>query len=603
MTDQGNNQITPNDQNQTPAPVGQGRTDGLAPQNQTSTWDNTSQGFGSSAPSQTPVTNEQKEDEPSFPLEDFVSDTPAPSPPQSPASTTNQPVQASATQMATEGQNVSQPPRQDPPQASQQTPSTPQRQTDEATASASPQPSSSQQAPATPIQPPPSVPKEPLSAQTQPQPNIPQAPPPSSAPPAQVPKAPPIPAKVGKGAIIRRSSFVGKTLFTIFISILALCAIFFFFFYRVTIIFDVSPEGAKTTVDEKEIAAKTIKLNPGFHSIKIEKDGYVSYFSSRKFSIGEKVNLSLELKKAITTEVFINGAKTLDLSKSGNLINFLGEDSRLYYIALDQQQSQALPLSNQQFPNLKKVLYSPSNDFAIILDDENLKIADFNKIDPTTQEEATNLPPASSAITTLDWNETSSAFVKKATSKLLYDMKTPTSWDLFLMDLTSLQSQIIMRVDSSLFPSLNVDWGESAKTALITGKKAGILDIGKRDFTQFDEEFVYGQWGPSGKIAILQKADKSIYILKENRIEGLSLKADEFFFSDEKEAYFLQENSLTMVNFDTLSQINYAEISGLSQAKSFVVAQENVYFLDDQGIKSAKLQRGIYGEIQEQTNR
>lgn len=559
--------------------------------------------------------NDQSE-EPSFPLEDFVSsDVVAPTTASSTSMSQGAPPQTGqvapqAPPIAPAPSTVAPPSQSTPPQNEQATgniASASPLNTNSPPSQASLQPTDqpSQSTPqTTPSAPPNNQPPPPVPASAQTTTTAPQAPSiPPKAPQASVtaPQAPSIPQnKIGNKAIIRRSGSVARTLLISLISLLALVAVFFFFFYRATITLNISPEGYQASVDGKQISTKTIKVNPGFHTLKIEKDGYVSYMSSKSFSIAEQLNVDIEMKKATVAEIVISGARTLDLSKSGNFVNFLGGDSRLYSIAIDQQNAEPITLSAEQFPTLRKIKYSPNNDFALILDDENLKIADFNKIDPTVQEESTDLPPSASAINTFSWNELSSNFVKIANSKLLYDLKTPSSWDLFMMDLSTLQSQIIMRIDANSFPSLNVHWGESAKTALVTGKKAGLLDIGKREFTPFEEEFVYGEWSKEGQYALLQKADFSLSLLKNTQVSDLQIKSKTFFLAGTNELYFLDNNSPTLINFDSGARINYAEVNGLKDASSFVVSGDILYFLDKDGIKSTKLQRGVYGESQQE---
>ena len=405
-----------------------------------------------------------------------------------------------------------------------------------------------------------------------------------------------LPNTPGSKAVIKRSSGIGKIILILLGIIVVLAAVFFLFFYKVTIDINTNPAADTILIDSQPTTPGKHKLNPGFHDIKIEKAGYVSYYQSRKFSIGEKLSLSFNLQKAQTGSTISSGAKSLNLSTSGKYIDFLGQDSRLYTIALDDPKTEPVALSLEQFPPIRQIKFSQNNDFALILDEQALRIADFARLDPTTQEKSTALPPAASGISSIAWNNNKTAYVSEANSKILYDLKTATSWDLMMLDRGNNHSQIVMRIDSSRYPKINIDWGDSERTALLTGNEAGLLDLGTREYTALQENggFTNGKWAPGGTYAILTKTDGEAYLLKDGKLNSLNLKAKTFIFKSKNEGYFIEGDKVVLVNFDTGSRINYAEISGLSKAVSFTVYADTVYFLDNSGIKNAKLQQGAY---------
>lgn len=402
----------------------------------------------------------------------------------------------------------------------------------------------------------------------------------------------------GTKAVIKRPSRVGKLFMFLLIAIAGLLAIFFFFFYRVTINISVTPTPDDITIDSKEATAGSHKLMPGFHEIKVEKEGYISYYASRDFKIGEKLNLNFTLEPAVTASTIVTGASDLGLSASSKYLNYLGNDGRFYSTSLTKQSAEPTQLAQEQFSNVRKFAFSKNNDFALVLTKDMFKIVDFVKTDPTAQDDSVELPPSASAISSFSWNNNSSSYVSEANSKILYDLKTSSAWDLFMMDRTSKYSQIVMRIDSARFQNLNIDWGESDRTVLLTGNEAGLLDLGTREYTPLEQNggFTDGKWGPSGQYAVLTKSDGHVYLLKDGSLQDLSIVAKSFFFKSKNEAYFLEGSHLVSVNFDTNSRINYAEISGLANASMFAVYSNNVYFIDTNGLESAVLQEGAYGE-------
>jgi len=413
---------------------------------------------------------------------------------------------------------------------------------------------------------------------------------------ARKPKSTPPPVQVGQRAVIKRSSNAGKIILWILGALVMLAAIFYLFFYKVTVNINTSPAPDLISIDGKSTTDRSHKLNPGLHEIKIEKSGYISYNKSREFRIGERLNLNFSLQKANVASPAVAGAKSLSLSASGRFINFLGSDSRLYSIALDEKDSQPVALSLEQFPPIRQIKFSTDNNFALVLDQEAFKIADFARLDPTAQEKSVALPPAASAISSFSWNNKASSYVNVANSKIIYDMKTSTGWDLLLMDRANNHSQIVMRIDPARFKNLSLDWSDNDKMILLVGNEAGLLDLGTREYTAIEENggFTAGKWGPGGKSAVLIKNDSAAYQLKDGKAVDLKVSAKIFSFKNANEAYFIEGEKIVLVNFDSGSRINYAEISGLKNAVSFAVSQDSVYFLDSIGIQSAKLQEGAY---------
>ena len=524
----------------------------------------------SPAPGSAPETMPKEAEEPLFPLEQFVNDAPAPKQEtqtagQAPPSTTTAPA----------AQPTTSPPPTAPPSSS---------------------PAQSATAP-TAVKPP-EVPKDyPPEAAKGEKKGIfsffKRKPKDSDATKANLAKPT---APNGSKAIIRRSSSAGKIILTCLFIIVILAVVFYIFFYKVTISINTTPAPDTIIIDSKSVTAGTHKLNPGFHDIKIEKNGYVSYYKSRKFTIGEKLDLSFNLLKSQSGNQAVAGAKSISLSASGKYINFLGQDARLYSLALDDPKATPVALSLEQFSPIRQIKFSLNNNFALILDDEALRIADFAKLDPTTQDKSVPLPPAASAISSISWNNKKTSYVAEANSKILYDLKTTSSWDLMMLDRSNGHSQIVMTIDAARYPKFNVDWGDSDRMALLTGDEAGLLDLGTREYTALEEKGGYnsGRWAPGGLYAVLTKSSGQAFLLKDGKLQDLEIKTNNFFFKSKNEAYFIEGEKVVLVNFDTNSRINYAEVSGLKDAVSFIVYSDSVYFLDSSGLKTAKLQQGAY---------
>lgn len=76
------------------------------------------------------------------------------------------------------------------------------------------------------------------------------------------------------------------------------------FFLRPTIVLEISPNGHLLTIDKKtyDISRNNkIKLAPGEHTIKVEKNGYNNYEETVKLSFGEKKNININLSESNET--------------------------------------------------------------------------------------------------------------------------------------------------------------------------------------------------------------------------------------------------------------------------------------------------------------
>ncbi|MFH1854790.1 MAG: PEGA domain-containing protein [bacterium] len=464
-------------------------------------------------------------------------------------------------------------------------------------------------APSAPPSPAPAPQAPPAGAQETPLPKIETEAPktPSPAPPPAPPAStPPQPTtskedekKIGSRAVIKRprGGFVKIILYIVGVLIL-LAAGFYFFFYRVTLEINPSPAPDKILLDDKEIKAGIYKTMPGTHSITISKDGYVSYISVRNFKMAEKVKLNFALQKEKIPTLSVQQGKFPSFSSDLKNLFFLDKDSTVSVLDLENEKAQSTPLSNAKFPTAKIVKISNNNNYALILDNEAIKIVDFSKTDLINQTE-TKLPPLAANIHSVSWNDNASSYFPEANSKLIYDLLSSYGWDVFLTNLKHTDANIILQLDKNKFSNAFFDWGANPNKVLVIGGEVGVLDLSKREYQSVSAEknFVWGKWGPNGTEAVVVDEEGTVYRINgENKLETLPFKSapNLISFFDEKNIAGVSEGRPVKYNFDTKQLINYAEVKDLSSAKSFISRSDIFYFGSSKGIFSGKFELANY---------
>jgi len=405
--------------------------------------------------------------------------------------------------------------------------------------------------------------------------------------------------KVGSRAVIKRprGGFIKIILYILGVLIL-LATGFYFFFYRVTLEINPSPAPDKILLDNKEIKAGIYKTMPGTHSITISKDGYISYISVRNFKMAEKVKLDFALQTEKVPTLSVQGGKFPAYSSDLKNLFFLDKDSVISVLDLKNKKAQPTPLSNAQYPTAKVVKISKNSNYALILDNEAIKIVDFSKTDLINQTE-TKLPPLATNIHSVSWNDNASSYFPEANSKLIYDILSSYGWDVFLTNLKHTDASMILQLDKNKFSSAFFDWGANPNKVLVAGGEVGVLDLSKREYQSISSEknFVWGKWGPEGTEAVVVDDEGTVYkITPENKLVSLPFKSapNLISFFDEKNIAAVSEGRPVKYNFDTKQLINYAEVKDLSSAKSFISRSDVFYFDSDKGIFSGKFELAGY---------
>ncbi|MDH4358347.1 MAG: hypothetical protein OEV37_00140 [Candidatus Berkelbacteria bacterium] len=411
-------------------------------------------------------------------------------------------------------------------------------------------------------------------------------------PPAQVPPPPP-----GGKAVIGRPG-TGPKIFKI-IGIVALilaaaAAVFFFFFYRAVVDINPTPAPDKILLDGKEIKAGIYRLWPGKHKISIEKQGYVSYELEKDFSIAEKQELNFKLEGEKETSLIASGAKKIRSTKDEKIFYFLSSEGRISaFIKTAPDKAIIEERSNASYQGVKEYLVSDNGNFALILDAQALRVLDFTRVDFVNQVEAV-LPPLATSVGSISWNSGSSRYFTEANSRIVYDLKTTSGWDLITADIRHSKANIVMQFKEGDFSSLNLDWSESQKNILLVGGRLCVLDIVTRPECSKPSDktdFIWGKWGPAGKYAILVDKNQNAYALKGDKVEDLKVKtaANLAFWESESKVILLSSSKPVRIDFDTGEVINYAEIKGTKGANSFAVLDGKAYFTDNEGLKEAIL--------------
>ncbi len=422
--------------------------------------------------------------------------------------------------------------------------------------------------------------------------------PPSAPAPPKPPEAPPAPPSVGKKAVIRRPRSPLLNIVLSAIGILAaLGVVFYLFFYRVTFEINPSPRPDKVILDGKEINPGVYKAMPGTHTIIVEKQGYISYAVSRKFRIAERVKLNFNFEKEKTPSFSVQGARYPIISSNGELLYYLDQNSALSVLSLKGEQTNPTRLTNGQYPTARIIKVSKDNKFALIFDNEAIKIVDFSKPDLVNQVEA-KLPPLASSIHSVSWNNNESSYFTEANSTIIYDLQSSYGWDVYLANRAHTQANMIMQFDQG-FTNPSFDWGEASEKVLIAGGQLGVLNLPLREYrkVESDKSFVKAFWGPGAQYAVAVDRDGKVYKLTESMtLEELPLTLTNglIAFSDPSTIAAVSDGKPVKYNLETKSLDYFAEAQGLKAANYFAASGDRFYYSNSSGLFSADFAKQSY---------
>ncbi len=410
-------------------------------------------------------------------------------------------------------------------------------------------------------------------------------------PPTQQPSPP------GKKAVIKRS---GSRILTIIISVIVILAVagiaFYLFFYRATLTINPKPTPDLITLDNNQISSGTYRINPGRHQIVVKKQGYVSYAIDRNIGIGEKINIDFTFEKQPQGKIIANGASNVLLSSDQNFIIYQGGDGRLYSLKINGD-SNPEAISQNTYQQIRTLLVSQNNQFALLLDKDALRIIDFKLQDLVSQTE-TNLPPLASAIGSVTWNSAVDNLFTQPNEHIIYDIKTDYGWDLILANRSHTQSEILMQIDKNRFDNIKLDWTSNPKKILVAGGELGIIDLPSRSYSQLiknDQRIVSAKWSPHATRFAAMSLDEKIYTGDDTGASELDNFSGKLYgWVDDNQLAAISEGRLSVYRFDTEEVINYAEINGLESCQSFAIKEGIIYFADSEGLKSASLQLPKY---------
>jgi hypothetical protein len=431
--------------------------------------------------------------------------------------------------------------------------------------------------------------------------------PPTSSPAPTEPKplaapipVPQAPGEPGKKAVIKRTGGEGGWLKYLLIALVVLligAGVFYYFFYRATIVINPSPTPDKILLDNSEVKPGTYRVKPGVHTILIQKTGYISYISSNKYSIGQKINLNFKFEAEKAPTLSVQGGRFPIFSSDKKYMFFLDKDSAISVLDLNNAQAKQSVLSNAKYPTTKILKISKDKNFALLLDDEAINVISFNRTDLINQSEI-KLPPLASAISALTWNNNESDYFEKANSKILYDMQTTYGWDVFLSNLSHDQASIILQLDSNLFQNLQLDWAESPNKVLVIGGEIGILDVSNRDYNKIetDKKFIWGKWGPEGDSAVAIDNEGGVWVYQNSVLEKLPFtsKANQVDYIDKDNIAAISSGQPVKYNLQTKVLESFAEVKELSNSFSFISRDDVFYFETKNGIFSGRFEKPQY---------
>ena len=158
---------------------------------------------------------------------------------------------------------------------------------------------------------------------------------------------------------------------------------------------EIAPQPAADAVyiNNKKIDAQSIRRLPGTFTVKIEKNGYLTYEKRQQLGFHKTLKISPALKSlSIATNIGKDALAPLTAGKDGGVKAVSGDRQYLQLLQLNKDKKSAadtLNLNLDPLPGIKSAQYPADQTFALLTRDSEIGIIDFTRRAVTKQDYST----------------------------------------------------------------------------------------------------------------------------------------------------------------------------------------------------------------------
>lgn len=373
------------------------------------------------------------------------------------------------------------------------------------------------------------------------------------------------------------------------------CVIGTIIFYNNTSIeVSVNPSDAQIKLDNNSINLGKTKLKPGSHNLKITKKDYVSYDKTINVSFGVNKKLSIDLRPLPLPEKIHPTGQFLNKLPDENTLNFLDSQHTMIELKINKDKLQTKPISPSFFKDVTNIIWSPDNSLAILKQQSETSLFDFNRYDLLHQE---IIPYKDNGIKDIIWSPDSSHIYyyynpENGEKTLIKANKTNTDVErLYNFKDTDIKN-----------PKLQITPDEKT-IILLSNNKIYLFDIFTKKITNVDFDKPIKNIKIVDEKQLLTTSDNgelNVFNLNKltfTKIEILPINLDNVTINNQKLIGFEKNNNeYKFFEYDLNSNIktNYYYQPTLTNISKVYKIDNNIYFESNRAIYSLKTDNGVY---------
>lgn len=381
--------------------------------------------------------------------------------------------------------------------------------------------------------------------------------------------------------------------------------IFVLFFYKATIKFNPNPSNARIDIADISRTGQTkIKLSPGTYHVKVSSPGYVDYESTLTAKIAQTINVNKPLVKLPQPEKLTkDSAQFLTSSTDNKTLFYLGDSGKTLFritnaSTTDLRRIEAITPST--FSDIRNVIFSPTQELAILKKDDGTYLYDFKRYDLLHQE----IHPWGNDIGNIVWSPDS--------EKVVYYYQNSTGEKTLIRAPkdNSSQERIYNFKDTTIVNPI-LDWSKNGQKILLVSNDLYIFDLYSKSLKQLTKGggITDAKFSPDSQSILFNKSDTTDGItlnitgLDGNNIRNLNTATlvSKVTWFDSKNIICAIPNTtdsgasdkIIKLNLDSFKQIEYSYVSSqdVINLNNIIVSDnaKEIFFLNKNSLYDLKL--------------